>query len=171
MSTISAPLLLLVGLPGSGKSTWAAQFIRDNPGYRIVSTDAIRAELYGNAAVQGEWRQVWGEVQQRWREGLQDIATGQLDGLIYDATNACRRQRRSVIAAARALGYGPIFVYWFDVPLSVCLRRNCLRQRQVPEEVINRMHRQLEGAPPDTTTEEVDHVQRLPPPQLMDLDG
>lgn len=143
-----APFWLLVGLPGSGKSTWAAQFVTANPGFRIVSTDAIRAELFGNEAIQGTWLAVWSVVQQRWRQGLVDMAGGQLEGLIYDATNTRRRQRRTVITVARSLGFSPIIIYWFDAPLNLCLWRNRRRSRRVPEEVIIRMARQLTGAPP-----------------------
>lgn len=148
MTAKLSPLLLLVGLPGSGKSTWASHFVALHPDYRIVSTDAIRADLYGNAAIQGEWTQVWHDVLQSWQVGLAAIAAGQLTGIIYDATNVRRRQRRLVIDTARTLGFSPIAIYWFDTPLERCLWRNQRRPRQVPEEVISRMARQLQGAPP-----------------------
>lgn len=96
---------MLVGLPGSGKSTWAREFVATHPRYRIVSTDAIRALLYGDEAIQGDWRQVWQGVMTEWRRGLGDMAQGTIDGIIYDATNAQRRQRRQVIATARGLGF------------------------------------------------------------------
>lgn len=139
---------MLVGLPGSGKSTWAREFVATHPRYRIVSTDAIRALLYGDEAIQGDWRQVWQGVMTEWRRGLGDMAQGTIDGIIYDATNAQRRQRRQVIATARGLGFCPIAIYWFDVPLSVAIARNQQRSRQVPSTVIERMDRQIQGAPP-----------------------
>ncbi|NJL49286.1 MAG: AAA family ATPase [Leptolyngbyaceae cyanobacterium SM2_5_2] len=142
------PLIILAGIPGSGKSTWANQFIQVNPRYRVVSTDQCRATLYGNEATQGHWSQVWSQVLVGWQRGLEAIAQGQLDGLIYDATNTSRRQRCAAIAAARQLGFSPITLYWFDVPLELALSRNQNRSRQVPAEVIERMHRQLQGAPP-----------------------
>lgn len=40
---MSNKLVILAGIPGSGKSTWARRFF---PRDSIVSTDAIRAELY-----------------------------------------------------------------------------------------------------------------------------
>jgi predicted kinase len=95
-----------------------------------------------------------------WQAGIDEIAQGQLDGLIYDATNASRRQRCAAIAAARQLGFAPITLYWFDVPLELALVRNQERSRQVSTEVIERMHRQLQGAPPDLA-DGVDLVVRL----------
>ncbi len=47
----------LIGIPGSGKSTFAAQLAKLG-NYRIVSTDAIRQQLYGDAIIQGEWSEV-----------------------------------------------------------------------------------------------------------------
>lgn len=155
------PLIFLIGLPGSGKSTWVQQFSRRHPGYGWVSTDQIRADLYGDEAVQGDWRAVWGRVQQQWQQGIDAIRAGQLQGVIYDATNARRRNRRDAIATARHLGFTQITAYWFDVPLAVCLARNRLRSRHVPDEVICRMHRQLMGAPP-SLAEDLDGLVRLP---------
>ncbi len=144
-----SPLIVLVGIPGSGKSTWARQFVQTHPRYRIISTDQCRATLFGDEATQGPWSQVWQQVLASLHDGFEAIAQGQLDGLIYDATNASRRQRCAAIAAARQLGFAPITLYWFDVPLELALQRNLTRSRQVPTEVIERMHRQLQGAPPD----------------------
>ncbi|WP_017297076.1 AAA family ATPase [Nodosilinea nodulosa] len=157
----AAPLLLLVGIPGSGKSTWAREFVAAHPRYRTVSTDAIRAELYGNEAVQGDWRQIWRRVMTQWRQGVEAIGRGNLEGVIYDATNARRRQRRAAIAAARQIGFTPITVVWFDLPLSLALERNGRRSRQVPMAIVAAMHRQLQGAPP-STGEGVEQVLVLP---------
>lgn len=156
----SVPLWMMAGLPGSGKSTWVAQFLRAHPDYRSVSTDDCRARLYGDAALQGDWRQVWAYVQTEWQQGLEAITQGTLTGLIYDATNARRRHRREAITAARQMGFGPIVLVWIDVPLSVALERNRQRQRQVPDEVIAAMHRSLQGSPP-ALADGADHLVRL----------
>lgn len=141
---VDLALWLLVGLPGSGKSTWAGLFTATNPDFGLTSTDAVRARLYGDEAIQGQWGQVWGQVQREWQVAIQQGT----QNVIYDATNARRRYRREAIAAARQLGFTRISACWFDVPLAVCLERNRQRNRQVPEAVIHTMQRQLSGAPP-----------------------
>ncbi|MGB3138780.1 MAG: AAA family ATPase [Nodosilinea sp.] len=156
------PMLILVGIPGSGKSTWAKQFIASNCGYWIVSTDNIRARLYGSEAVQGDWRQIWQQVIAQWQQGNEAIRRQEIKGVIYDATNARRRHRREAIAAARQIGFAPIALGWFDVPLSTALERNEGRSRQVPADVIAAMHRQIQGAPP-STAEGVERVLVLQP--------
>ena len=151
---------MLVGVPGSGKSTWAQAFLHNHPDYCGVSTDQIRAKLYGHEAVQGDWRQVWQQVVRQWQQGVESIQQGQRTGVIYDATNTRRRYRRQAIATARALGFSEITLIWFDVPLGVSLRRNQQRRRRVPPAVIVKMHRQLRGAPP-SLRENIDHIVRL----------
>ncbi|MEO1069155.1 MAG: AAA family ATPase [Cyanobacteria bacterium J06638_6] len=154
-----ATLLVLVGIPGSGKSTWANARVASGR-YRLVSTDLIRTELYGSATCQGDWRQIWQRVLDHWYQGLTAIHRGELEGVIYDATNARRRHRRAAIAAARAAGFGAITLVWFDIPLELALTRNRSRSRQVPAAIIATMHRQLQGAPP-SLLEGVEAVIRL----------
>ncbi|MBE9110712.1 AAA family ATPase [Nodosilinea sp. LEGE 07298] len=152
---------MLVGIPGSGKSTWARDFVLAHPRYQIVSTDNLRAELYGDEVVQGDWRQIWRRVIAQWQQGVAAIQQGELDGVIYDATNARRRNRREAIAAARQTGFTVITLGWFDVPLSMALEHNRGRSRQVPLDIIATMHRQLQGAPP-SVAEGVEQVLILP---------
>lgn len=148
MNDSLAGLLLLIGLPGSGKSTWATKTLDTVPGGRLISTDHIRADLFGNEAVQGPWLLVWREVQRRFQQAVIQISQAQLQYVIYDATNTARRQRRRVLDLARAVGFAPPIGIWFDPPLAVCLARNAQRDRNVPEEIIFKMQRQLQGAPP-----------------------
>lgn len=143
-----ARLILLIGLPGSGKSTFANYLVNECPKRRLISTDAIRALLFGEEAIQGPWGVVFREVGRQFRETVQQIQQGDVSEAIYDATNVVRKQRRQAIALARASGFTHITGIWLNVPLWLCLKRNQVRDRQVPEEVIFRMSRRLYGAPP-----------------------
>jgi predicted kinase len=142
-------LTLLIGLPGSGKSTWARQLITENPQRLLISTDAIRANLFGGEIIQGDWLLVWQEVESQFRTAVAKISSGKAKAAIYDATNVVRKSRREAIALARTTGFTHITGVWFDLPLEVCLQRNQQRDRQVPPEVILQMNRQLQDAPPD----------------------
>jgi predicted kinase len=144
-------LILLIGVPGSGKSFWVEQRCQTHDGQIVISTDAIRAELFGDEAVQGAWLLVWQTIQQRFELAVEQINQGQALTAIYDATNARRRNRRQAIALAHSTGFSHITGVWFDVPLWLCLERNQRRSRRVPDEVLQRMQRQLMGAPPDQT--------------------
>ncbi|WP_416669083.1 AAA family ATPase [Egbenema bharatensis] len=141
-------LLLLVGLPGSGKSSLVRSMQQTGSGLVVISTDAIRARLFGDEAIQGEWLWIWREVGRQFRQAVQWIQEGKAQIAIYDATNTKRSYRKDAIALAHSAGFTQIVTLWLDVPLEVCLRRNQQRDRQVPEDVIQQMHRQLTGAPP-----------------------
>ncbi|MEH2113805.1 AAA family ATPase [Nostoc sp.] len=143
LSTQHSALILLIGLPGSGKSTLAKQLLAECPQMPLISTDAIRGQLFGSQAIQGSWLLIWGEMQRQFQQALSTE-----NRAIFDATNAQRQHRREVIALARDLGFTHITGIWVDTPVWLCLARNKRRSRQVPEEVILRMHRQLRDAPP-----------------------
>lgn len=143
-------LILLIGLPGSGKSYLADQlkqmYSASGGDIAIVSTDAIRAALFGDAAIQGSWLLVWREVERQFQQAAQPACPR--DATLYDATHTRRQHRREAVALARTTGFRHITGIWLDTPLAVCLERNRQRDRQVPEAVIHKMHRQLCGAPP-----------------------
>ncbi|WP_413166723.1 AAA family ATPase [Capilliphycus salinus ALCB114379] len=136
-------LILMIGLPGSGKSFFARQLSAKHPKYKLISTDSIRAQLFGNEAIQGPWLRVWSQVLQQFQQAVEEGTDA-----IYDATNTQRRQRKDVITIARKIGFHPIFAVWVNIPLEICLQRNQNRPRQVPEEIILKMHRQLTDVPP-----------------------
>ncbi len=148
-------LILLIGLPGSGKSTLTKQLLAECPQMLLISTDAIRGQLFGYEAVQGPWLLIWREIEQQFQQAIATANTA-----IFDATNAQRRHRREVIALARNLGFTHIRGIWVDTPVWLCLARNKRRSRQVPEEIILRMHRQLRDAPP-SLEEGLDSLIRL----------
>ena len=141
-------LILLIGLPGSGKSSLAQQMLEANPKLLLISTDRIREKLFGNEAIQGPWFLVWQEVDRQFRQAVVPLSRAVAPAAIYDATNAQRRHRREALALARATGFTHITGLWVDTPVWLCLARNRRRTRQVPEDAIFRMHRQLRDAPP-----------------------
>ncbi|MEH1941747.1 MAG: AAA family ATPase [Nostoc sp.] len=148
-------LILLIGLPGSGKSTLAKQLLTECPQMSLISTDGIRGQLFGSQAIQGPWLVIWQEVRRQFQQAISTNNTA-----IFDATNAQRHHRREVIALARDLGFTHITGIWVDTPVWLCLARNKRRSRQVPEEIILRMHRQLRDAPP-SLEEGLDSLIRL----------
>lgn len=134
---------MMIGLPASGKSTLAQKLLRQYPDYHLISTDAIRAQLFGDEAIQGPWPAIWQQIEQQFQQA---VTSG--GGAIYDATNAQRRSRRELIQLARESGFHPIWGIWIQTPIEQCLQRNSGRSRQVPPEIILKMHRQLQDAPP-----------------------
>jgi predicted kinase len=130
-----ASVIILIGVPASGKSNLAEQMLRTSSQNnrsltygqtQLISPDRIRAELYGSPANQGSWSEIWMQVQQEFAN-----AAKSQQSVIYDATNYKREYRKNIIDLAKDHGFKPITGIWLDVPLWICLSRNDLRDRVV----------------------------------------
>ncbi len=132
---MTAPLRchLLIGAPASGKTTLAVVLAKLT-GAVVLSTDVVRAELFGDAAVQGPWRDIEAQLHHRIR---QSVAAG--IPVIVDATHA-RRPWRLAITQALALPAPVEWIgWWLYTPQATCLQWNQNRERLVPEAVIREM--------------------------------
>jgi predicted kinase len=131
-------LVVLVGISGSGKSSWAARHFGAS---EIVSSDAFREMVSGDAADQSAsadaFRLLHFATRARLRRGLRTV---------IDATNLTLRARRQLLTTARHAGRPAVAVV-FAVPLERCLAQNARRaERRVPESVLRDQQRQLEAA-------------------------
>ncbi len=164
--SISLPCHFLVGVPASGKSHFAEGFVKRDPSYVIVSTDAVREKLYGDAAIQGDWLEIEAEVLAQIRGAI-----AQERPVIYDATNVRRAWRLGFLQSVKALSDPPLtWMAWvMEIPVEVCKRRNRDRHRVVPGHIIERMAESL-AQTPVTTAEGFLDVRSLPLTVHGDID-
>ncbi|MBD2356494.1 ATP-binding protein [Tolypothrix sp. FACHB-123] len=140
----------LIGVPGSGKSTFAAELAKLG-NYRIVSTDTIRQQLYGDASIQGDWLAIEEKVIAEIVEALAPLTEGiaQSYGVIYDATNAKRMWRMLFLMKLKALTPAAVWMAWYlRTPIAICKLHNQQRDRQVPQVIIESMYKSLQDFPP-----------------------
>jgi len=130
---------LLIGQPASGKTTLAQALapLLSRPGEPpalVLSTDAIRAEVFGDAAVQGPWA----DIEQRLHQRIQEaVAAG--SPVIVDATHARRLWRLALTQALRLPAPVEWIGWWLYTDLPTSQAWNARRQRPVPGPVIQEM--------------------------------
>lgn len=138
-------LIMMCGLPGSGKSTFAENSITVTSGVRqykpvIHSSDGLRKEIYGNESTQGDANKVFGELHKRIKN---DLIAGK--DVIYDATCIKKKQRIQFLKELKNISCTPVCIC-MATEYSLCLYNNEHRERKVPVDVIKRM--QMNWQPP-----------------------
>ena len=126
-------IIVLVGLPGSGKSTYLERL-----GATALSSDLIRQLLADDATDQTIHGRVFNTIRYLVRQRL---AVGRPVTYV-DATHLTPGERRPYIKIAQSYGCEAEALF-FDVPLEICLERNRGRARVVPEEAMRTMAAKL----------------------------
>ena len=126
-------VVLAIGLPGSGKSSW---FKRHN--VVPLSSDMVRSLLFDDVREQRFQDLVFSNLRSMLKARL--IAKRPMN--YVDATNLTPQERQHWIKLAKDYGY-EVHAVFFDVPLEVCIDRHQRRDRVVPEDVMRRMAAKL----------------------------
>lgn len=125
-------LIMLIGIPGSGKSYYAEHSHRLQE-KAIVCPDKIRLEVFKTKFHELLEPMVWSVVQYMVKSYL---SLG-LD-VIFDATNVSRKRRASVFDMVAK--ETEVIGIWFQTPYALCLER----RKGFPVEVMERMRDSFE---------------------------
>ncbi len=111
-------LIVLVGLPGAGKSTLARALAARLPA-QIVDRDALRAQRYPGVAVDAAISAAANaEMEDAIRARLRRGAT-----VIADGRSFARAAERDRLAAQAAALCAPVVFVWVDVPVALARAR------------------------------------------------
>lgn len=148
-------LIMMIGIPGSGKSTIANNIVIERefgismP--KVHSADELRKEWYGNAndqvAKEHRGEENSRRVQEMKKRMLYDLVSG--NDVVYDATNLSKRRRISFLNEMKNIECKTICVCAMT-PFDVCVKNNEHRaERVVPKSVMREMY--SEWNPPHYT--------------------
>jgi len=134
-------ILMLKGLPASGKSTWAKNLVNENSNYKRINKDDLRAMLDT-----GKHSKTNEKFVLKTRDWLIREAILAQKSVIVDDTNFHPMHEKRLQELAKSLeaeiGKSIQFeVKIFDVPLEECIRRDLQRPNSVGEAVIRRMYK------------------------------
>ena len=126
-------VVLTIGLPGSGKTTWFKR-----RAVQPLSSDMLRTILFDDITEQ----RYQGLVFSTLRSLLRARLIAKMPWNYVDATNLSPHERRQWIKMAKSFGYD-VHAVFFDVPYEVCMDRNRRRERMVSEEIMQKMAERL----------------------------
>jgi predicted kinase len=132
-------LVVMVGLQGSGKSTWVREHLPMT--HVVVSKD--------------HWPNARRREARQQRVVAELLAEGR--SVVVDNTNPATEDREPLVAAARAAG-AAVRAVWVDTPLEVCLERNDRREGRARVPLVGVFATARRLVPP-TTAEGFDRVE------------
>ena len=134
-TVVKPAFLMVVGLPGSGKSTYIEKYYSN---YHVHSSDAIREELSGDVNNQDINKQVFSTLHKRVKD---DLVAGH--NVVYDATNISWKRRKAFLQELKNINCHKECVL-MATPFELCVQRNNERDRVVPYFVIERMYKNFD---------------------------
>lgn len=173
-------ITLTRGLPASGKTTWARQWLTLGPQPRMRSNrDDLRASLFGQHGVLDHTAEQFITGMQR--HAVREFLTGG-GHVVVDDMNLRLKYARAWADLAASVG-ADFFVVDFPQPLDVLIARDAARaaagERGVGEDVIRGLYARFRAPWPDVTATPVSGAAgglyvpdpSLPPAWLVDVDG
>ena len=130
-------LFILVGIPASGKSTYAKEILKDENTI-ILSSDVLREELLGDKSCQTNNELVFSTLYKRAKEYLNNGKN-----VVIDATNINMKDRRRTLSNFQGMKIERIAIV-FATPFEVCYVRDEQRERTVGKNVIDKFVQRFE---------------------------
>lgn len=135
-------LVVMVGLPGSGKSTYVKSFLEyleEAPLWKVISSDQIREELWGDAGDQSANDLVFREFYRR-----MNLLLAEGFSVILDATNTTLKSRSRIFSSLTFKGELQVEAWIMNTPLTECIAQDRNRDRAVGIDVIKRFQRSFQ---------------------------
>lgn len=166
---------ITIGLPGSGKSTWAKKFLIDNPETHYTNNDEIREEIYKTLCDRTWSKKIEKLVQARRSVDISKAAcdaNSSPQDIIIDNTHCNPYALNAIQKECLELGFEIELIDFRHVPVEECIRRDSLREgnKRVGEEVIRKMAKYLKNEQVKPLPK-WNRLSGLPSCIIVDIDG
>lgn len=139
MSQPPFELMILVGAPGSGKTTHVKTLY---PHVNYISMDEERLRLCGTMMDMSRNQEAYDICFAKLQYAMRNRVN-----TIWDATSVTRKLRKRLIETARQNG-ALVSIVIFDLPLEVIQARNAGRDRIVPPEIVEDYYKRIQSPKP-----------------------
>jgi len=129
-------MLILQGLPASGKSTYAKEWVNQDPKHRVrINRDTMRLML--NPIYSMDHENLVTDI----LDFALDIILAHNYDVVIDNMNLSKKYVDDLEAKAKEANYEIVIKSFKDVPLDVCIERDSKRQLSIGKSVITALHK------------------------------
>jgi predicted kinase len=169
--TVMQKILILRGIPASGKSTFAKQYLIDHPEFRRINRDALR-EMHSGY--------VQNDDNEKFIKKLRDLIIMETllagNSIIVDDINISSKNETRITDISREYSKKTgkkveIESMLFDITLEEAIKRDSERERPVGAKQITKIHNTLNGIREDRGPNYKPQDTTLPYCIICDLDG
>ena len=131
-------MICLSGLPGSGKTTWAKEFLKKHPEYHYFSPDVYYERINGDDRIRDNTFEVWMTM-------FQEIHKAEQAGydVLIDSDNLTYAQRNQWIEWFP--NFDIHYLFYIEEDYAVCLDRVSKRRRAIPSDIMQEKFLKLQN--------------------------
>ena len=147
-------MICLAGMPGSGKTTWALEFLKRHPDYLYFSPDAYYERINGDDRKREHPFEIWMAM-------FRDIHTAEMNGdnVLIDSDNLSYAQRNQWVEWFP--DFDARFLLYLEESFDTCMDRVSKRKRTIPELVMREKLYKWENPEDSADVQEWDWISKV----------
>ena len=162
-------IIILQGLPASGKSTWAKEYVKTNPNTKRINKDLLRKMLDFS-----KWSKANEKTVLRVRNELIKLLLIKGNDVIVDDTNLAEKHIQTIAELAKSVSDTigkkielEINNQFLSVPVEECIKRDLKRPESVGKDVIMSMYEKYIRVKPTKLKQDTNLHRAI----IVDIDG
>ena len=156
-------MICLSGMPGSGKTTWAMEFLKKHPDFLYFSPDAYYERINGDECDRTDTFEIWMAM-------FRDIHIAEKNGynVLIDSDNLTYAQRNQWVEWFP--GFDTRFLLYMEEDFDICMERVSQRRRTIPEIIMREKMYKWENPLEAGDAREWDRIERIKSGEDFDVE-